>query len=146
MPRRRGRGGQPLTGNSEEENQEVSMGETQESEEALLAERVFDTLQNNQGILQHHLGEMQDHLSKGQADLKISLMEFSKGQDRMISLLEEQARTQRIVCQYLMEQKHGKDAPTFGGNNGASGSQGGNGNQEESIHMGHTGNIPSHPR
>jgi len=89
---------------------------------------------------------MQDHLSKGQADLKISLMEFSKEQDRMISLLEEQARTQRIVCQYLMEQKHGKDAPTFGGNNGASGSQvgNGNGNQGESIHMDHTGNIPSH--
>jgi len=64
-------------------------------------------------------------------------------QDRMISLLEEQARTQRIVCQYLMEQKHGKVAPTFGGNNGGSGSQGENGNQEESIHMGHTGNIPS---
>lgn len=86
---------------------------------------------------------MQDHLSKGPKDLKIYLMEFSKGQDRMISLLEEQAKTQRIVCQYLMEQKHGKVAPTFGGNNGDSGSQGENGNQEESIHMGHTGNIPS---
>jgi hypothetical protein len=71
-------------------------------------------------------------------------MEFSKGQDRMISLLEEQAKTQRVVCQYLMEQKHGKDSPTFGGNIGASGSQGGNGNQEESIHMGHTRNIPFH--
>lgn len=47
MPRRRGRGGQPLTSNSEEENQEVSMGETRELKEALLAERVFDTLQNN---------------------------------------------------------------------------------------------------
>ena len=54
------------------------MGETQELEETLLAERVFDTLQNNQGILHHHLGEMQDHLSKGQADLKISLTDFSK--------------------------------------------------------------------
>jgi len=47
MPRRRGRGGQPLTSNFEEENQEVGMGETRELEEALLAERVFDTLQNN---------------------------------------------------------------------------------------------------
>jgi hypothetical protein len=65
-------------------------------------------------------------------------MEFSRGQDRKISLLEERAKTQQIVFQYLMEQKHGKDAPTFEGNNGGSGSQGGKGNQEESIHMGHT--------
>jgi hypothetical protein len=42
-----------------------------------------------------------------------------------------------------MEKKHGKAAPTFGVNNGASGSQGGNGNQEESIHMGHARNIPA---
>jgi hypothetical protein len=47
MPIKSGRGGQPLIGNSEEENQKANMGETQESEEALLAERVFDTLQNN---------------------------------------------------------------------------------------------------
>jgi len=45
MTRRRGRGGQPLTANSEEENQEVGMGKTQESEEALFPERVFDTLE-----------------------------------------------------------------------------------------------------
>jgi hypothetical protein len=61
------------------EDQEVSMGETHESEEALLAERVFDTLQSNQGVLQHHLEEMQDHLSKGQADLKLSLVNFQRG-------------------------------------------------------------------
>jgi hypothetical protein len=36
-----------------------------------------------------------------------------------------------------MEQRHGKDPPLFGGNHDASGSQGGNGNHEESIHKGH---------
>jgi hypothetical protein len=70
MPRRRGHGGQPLTGNSEEENQEVSMGETQELEEVLLVERVFDTLQNNQGILQHHLGEMKTIYPRAKQILK----------------------------------------------------------------------------
>jgi hypothetical protein len=47
MSRRRGHGGQPLTSISKGEDQEGSMGETHESEEALLAERVFDTLQSN---------------------------------------------------------------------------------------------------
>jgi hypothetical protein len=49
---------------------------------------------------------MKDHLSKGKDDLKIYLMELSKVHDKMISLFEEQARTQRIVCQYLMEKNH----------------------------------------
>jgi hypothetical protein len=55
----------------------------------------------------------------------------------MIALLEEQSKHQGILSQYLMEQRHGKDPPLFGGNHDASGSRGGNGNHEESIHKGH---------
>jgi hypothetical protein len=62
----------------------------------------------------------------------------------MIALMEEQSRKQRVLSQYLMEQKHGKDPPVFGGNNDASSSHGGNGNHEESIHKGPTGSVPSH--
>jgi hypothetical protein len=51
-----------------------------------------------------------------------------------------------------MEQRHGKDPPLFGGSHDAGGSRGGNGNHEESIHIGHVGEhgpndgipIPSH--
>jgi hypothetical protein len=51
--------------------------------------------------------------------------------------MEEQSKHQGILSQYLMEQRHGKDPPLFGGINYASGSHGGNGNHDESIHKGH---------
>jgi hypothetical protein len=41
------------------------------------------------------------------------------------------------ISHYLMEKIHGKDPPLFGGNHDTSGSHGGNGNHEESIHKGH---------
>jgi hypothetical protein len=75
MTRRRGRGGQPVTGILEGEEPEVSMGETHEtknatSEEAeILAEKVAQTmqnaLQNSQESMQRNLEEMQNHLSLG---------------------------------------------------------------------------------
>jgi hypothetical protein len=162
MTRRRGHGGQPVTGNPEEEEQEVSMGETHETKNAtyeeteLLADKVAqtmkDVLQSSQETMQHTLAGMQNHLSLGQAELKLSLTNFQKGQDRMIALLEEQSKHQGILSQFLMEQRHGKDPPLFGGNHEASGSRGGNGNHEESIHRGQMeehrsndrGSIPSH--
>jgi hypothetical protein len=97
MPRRIGRVGQPLVGISEGEDQEVNMGETQESEEELLVERVFDTLQRNEGVLQHHLEEMEDHLSKGQNYLKLSLLNFQRGHDIMIDLMKEECRKQCVL-------------------------------------------------
>jgi hypothetical protein len=55
----------------------------------------------------------------------------------MIALMEKQSKHQGILSQYLMEQRHGRDPPLFGGNNDVSGSHGGNGNHEESIHKGY---------
>jgi hypothetical protein len=70
----------------------------------------------------------------------------------MITVLEELNKHQGILSQFLMERRHGKDAPLYGGNHEASGSCGGNGNHEESIHRGQMeehrssdgGPIPSH--
>jgi hypothetical protein len=138
------------------------MGETHEtenvtSEEAeILAEKVAQTMQNalenNQEAMECNLEEMQNHLSLGQAELKLSFASLQRGQDIMIAMLEEQSKHQGILSQYLMEQRHGKDPPLFGGSHDAGGSRGGNGNHEESIHIGHVGEhgpndgipIPSH--
>jgi hypothetical protein len=146
MTRRRGCGGQPVTGNPEEEEHEGSMGETHETKNAtyeeteLLADKVAQTmkevLQSNQESMQHTLAEMQNHLSLGQSELQLSLTNFQRGQDRMITVLEELSKHQGILSQFLMEQRHGKDPPLYGGNHEASGSRGGNGNHEESIHRG----------
>jgi hypothetical protein len=123
------------------------MGETHEtknvvSEEAtLLAERLIqtmnDTLQNNQVIMQYSLEEMQNHLSMGHAKLKICFTNFQKGQDRMIAIMEEQRKHHSILSQFLMEQRHGKDPPLFGGNQGAGGSHRGTCHDEESGHKDH---------
>jgi hypothetical protein len=78
---------------------------------------------------------MEDHLSKGQANLKLSLVNFQRGQDIMISLMEEKSRKHCILSQYLMEQKHGKDPPVFGGNDDSNGSH---------HFKGPTGSVPSH--
>ena len=51
--------------------------------------------------------------------------------------MEEQSKHQNILSQYLMEQRHGKDPPLFGGSHDASGYHRGNGNHGESIHKGH---------
>jgi hypothetical protein len=88
----------------------------------------------------------------GQEELKLSFAKFQIGKDIMISLMEEQSKHQGIFSQYLMEKRHGKDTPLFGGSCDASGSHGGNGNHEESIHKGHAEGhrpndgtpIPSH--
>ena len=132
MPKRRGRGGQPVLGIPREEEPEESMGETHETENAvseeatILTKKVIqtmnDTLQNNQVIMQHNLEEMQNNLSMGRAELKISFANFQKGQDRMIAIMEEQRKYQGILSQFLMEQRHGKDPPLFGGNQGVGGS------------------------
>jgi hypothetical protein len=102
--------------------------------------------------MQHDLEKIQNHLSLGQAELKLSFTSFQRGKDKMIALLEEQSKHQGILSQYLMEQRHGKYPPLFGGSHDAGGSRGGNGNHEESIHIGHVGEpgpnvgipIPSH--
>jgi len=140
----RGRGGHPMTGNPKEEEKEGIMGETHETENAtyeeieLLADKVAHTmkeiLQSNQENMQHTLIEMQNHLSLGQSELHLSLTNFQGGQDRMITVLEELNKHPGILSQFLMEQRHGKDPPLYCGNHEASGSHGGNGNQEESIH------------
>jgi hypothetical protein len=113
MTKRRGRGGQPVTGIPEGEEPEVSMGETHETENAtseeaeILADKVAqamkDALQNSQETMQRNLEEMQNHLSLGQAELKLSFANFQRGQDRMIALMEEQSKHQGILSQYLME-------------------------------------------
>jgi hypothetical protein len=107
MTRRRGCGGHPVTINPKEEEQEVSMGETHETENAtydeteLLAYKITqtmkDVLQSNQENMQHTLAGMQNHLCLGEAELKLSLTNFQKGQDRMIALLEEQSKHQNIL-------------------------------------------------
>jgi hypothetical protein len=55
----------------------------------------------------------------------------------MIALMDEHRKHQGILSQYLMEKRHGRDPSLFGGNHDVSGSHGGNGNHEESIHKGH---------
>jgi hypothetical protein len=79
---------------------------------------------------------MQNHLSLGQSELHLSLTNFQRGQDRMITVLEELSKHQGILSQFLMVQKHGKEPPLYGGNHETGGSRGGNGNHEESIHRG----------
>jgi hypothetical protein len=100
-----------------------------------VAQTMKDALQNSQETMQCNLEEMHNHLSLGHAELKLSFANFQKGQYRMIALMEEQSKHQGILSQYLMEQRHGKYPPLFGGSHDASGS--GNGNHEESIHRGH---------
>jgi hypothetical protein len=102
--------------------------------------------------MQRNVEEMQNHLSLGQVELKLSFANFQRGQDKMITLMEEQSKHQGILSQYLMEQRHCKDPPLFGGSHDAGGSHGSNGNHEESIHKGHAEEhrsndgipIPSH--
>jgi hypothetical protein len=66
-------------------------------------------------ILQHHLDETQERLSRGEADLKIALTTIEEGQERFVTTLE--ARQYRI-SHLLMQMVHGREPQ----NNGASGS------------------------
>jgi hypothetical protein len=135
-----------MIGNPEEEEKEGSMGEKHETKNAtyeeteLLADkvshRVKEILHSNQESMQHTLAKIQNHLSLGQSELHLSLTNFQRGQDRMITVLEEQNKHQGILSQFLMEQRHGKYPPLYGGNHEVVGSHGGNGNHEESIHKG----------
>ena len=86
---------------------------------------------------------MDNHLSMGQAELKISFANFQKGRERMIAIMEEQCKHQGILSQFLMEQRHGKDPPLFGGNQGVGGSQGRTSHDEESGHKYHV-EDPNH--
>lgn len=78
--------------------------------------------------MQHHLQESQEHLSRGQNEMKTTLSNIhtslEAGQDRIVQL--------------LMQMVHGKEAPHYGGNNGATGSHGGERYQVESNHRAHT--------
>jgi hypothetical protein len=42
--------------------------------------------------MQRNLEEMQNHLSLGQVELKLSFANFQRGQDKMIALMEEQSK------------------------------------------------------
>jgi len=102
--------------------------------------------------MQCNCEEMKIHLSLGQEEIKLSFSSLQRGQDIMIAFLEEQSKHKGILSQYLMEQRHGKYSPLFGGSHDVGGSRGGNENHEDSIHKGHVGeygpndaiSIPSH--
>jgi hypothetical protein len=87
--------------------------------------------------MQRSLEEMKKKLSVGHAELEISFTSFHKGRDRMIAIMEEQGKHQGILSQFLMEKRHGKDPPLFGGNQGVGGPQGGTSHDDESRHTDH---------
>jgi hypothetical protein len=65
--------------------------------------------------MQHHFQDSQEHLSRGQNEMKTT---FSNIHTSLEAVQEK-------ISQLLMQMIRGKEAPHYGGNNGASGSHGG---------------------
>jgi hypothetical protein len=99
-----------------------------------MAQEIKHFVERTQFDLQRHLQEMQNHLSRGHGEVKISFASFQSGDDRMIEILEDQPKQQEILAHFLMEQRNGVEPSHYGGNHGASGSHGGIVHDEKSRH------------
>jgi hypothetical protein len=82
------------------------------------------SMDRTQFDLQHQMQETQEHLSRKQDEVKTTLTDINT------TLKEGQEK----ITYLLMHMAHGREPQRNGGNNGASGSHGGEGNYTETSH------------
>jgi hypothetical protein len=92
------------------------------------------SMDKTQFVMQHHLDETQECLSRGQDELKLALTAIEQGQERLVTTLEV---GQDRIAHLLMQMVHGREPQNNEGNNGASGSHGGERYHTETSHRAH---------
>jgi hypothetical protein len=125
------------------EEPETKMGERQEDgmdkkvpmELAKITQDLQCSIDKTQFIMQHHLDETREHLSRGQVDLKSALTTIEQGQEFSVTTLEA---GQERIAHLLMQMVHGRESQNNEGNNGVSGSHGGERYHAETSHKAHT--------
>ena len=95
---------------------------------ARITKELQRSIDKTQFIMQHHLDETHECLSRGQDDLKLALTTIEQGQERLVTTLEAR---KDMIAHLLMQMVHGREPQNNQGNNGSSGSHGG-----ERYHVG----------